>query len=147
LHSGYHQIRVAKHDAWKTDFKTKQGLFEWLLMSFGLYNAPRTFMRVTNDVFKPFLDDFVILYLDDIPIFSGTWDEHVRHIKKVLDTLKKETFNVKFSKGEFGKIVLAYLGHIVGGGELQIDPSNIDVIVNWHEPKSVFKIQRFLGAI
>jgi hypothetical protein len=139
LHSGYHQIRVAKHDAWKTAFKTKQGLFEWLVMSFGLCNAPTTFMRVTNDVFRPFLDDFVILYLDDILIFSGTWDEHVRHIKKVLDTLQREKLYVKFSKCEFGKTALVYLGHIVGGGQLQIDPSNIDVIVNWHEPKSVFE--------
>jgi hypothetical protein len=130
LHSGYHQIRVAKHDAWKTAFKSKQGLFEWLVMLFGLCNAPTTFMPVTNDVFTPFLDDFLILYLDDILIFSGTWDEHVRHIKKVLDTLQSEKLYVKFSKCEFGKTALVYLGHIVGGGQLQVDPSNIDVIVN-----------------
>jgi hypothetical protein len=130
LHSGYHQIRVAKHDAWKTAFKTKKGLFEWLVMSFGLCNAPTTFMPVTNDVFRPFLDDFLILYLEDILIFSGTWDEHVRHIKKVLDTLQREKLYVKLSKCEFGKTALVYLGHIVGGGQLQIDPSNIDVIVN-----------------
>jgi hypothetical protein len=84
LHSGYHQIRVAEHDAWKTVFKTKQGLFEWLVMSFGICNASATFMCVMNDVFKLFLDDFLILYLDDILVFSGTWDEHVRHVKKVL---------------------------------------------------------------
>jgi hypothetical protein len=81
LRSAYHQIRVAEQVAWKTSFKTKQGLFEWLFMSFGLCNAPTTFMRVMNDVFRPFLDDFVIVYLDDILVFSGTWDEHVRHVK------------------------------------------------------------------
>jgi hypothetical protein len=116
-------------------------------MSFGLYNAPTTFMRVTNDVFRPFLDDFLILYLDDILIFSGTWDEHVRHVKKVLDTLQREKFYVKFSKCEFGKTTLVYLGHIVGGGQLKIDPSNIHVIVNWPELKSVTEIQGFLGEV
>jgi len=116
-------------------------------MSFGLCNAPTTFMRVTNDVFRPFLDDFLILYLDDILIFSGTWDEHVRHVKKVLDTLQREKLYVKFSKCEFGKTTLVYLGHIVGGGQLKIDPSNIHVIVNWPEPKSVTEIQGFLGEV
>ena len=113
LRSGYHQIRVAEHDAWKTAFKTKHGLFEWLVMSFGICNALTTFMRVMDDVFKPFLDDFVIVYLDDILIFSGTWDEHVRHVKKVLDTLQREKMYVKMSKREFGKNALVYLGHIV----------------------------------
>ena len=84
LCSGYHQIRVTKQDAWKTAFKTKQGLFEWLVMPFGLCNAPTSFMRVMNDVFRPFLDDFVIVYLDNILVFSGTWDEHVRHVKRYL---------------------------------------------------------------
>jgi hypothetical protein len=147
LRSGYHQIRVAEQDAWKTTFKTKQGLFEWLFMLFGLCNAPTTFMCVMNDVFMPFLDDFVIVYLDDILIFSRTWDEHVRHVKQVLDTLKMEKLYVKLSKCEFGKTALVYLGHIVGGGQLKIDPSKIDVIVNWPNPKSVTKIQIFLGVV
>jgi hypothetical protein len=89
LRSGYHQIRVAEHDAWKTAFKTKQGLFEWLVMLFGLCNAPATFMHVMNDVFRPFLDDFVIVYLDDILVFSGTWDEHVRHVKASIGYFAK----------------------------------------------------------
>jgi hypothetical protein len=147
LRSGYHQIRVAEQDAWKIAFKTKQGLFEWLVMSFGICNAPTTFMRVMNDVFRPFLDDFVIVYLDDILAFSGTWDEHVRHVKQVLDTLQREKLYVKMSKCEFGKTALVYLDHIVGGGQLQIDPSKIDVIVKWLEPKSVTEIQSFLGAV
>jgi hypothetical protein len=116
-------------------------------MPFGLCNAPITFMRVMDDVFKPFQDEFVIVYLDDILIFSGTWDEHVRHVKKVLDTLQREKLYVKFSKREFGKTALVYLGHIVRGGQLKIDPSKIDVIVNWPKPKSVTKVRSFLGVV
>jgi hypothetical protein len=111
LCSGYHHIRVVEHDAWNTTFKTKHGLFEWLVMSFGLCNAPVTFIHVMNDVFKPFLDDFVIVYLDDILIFIETWDEHVRHVNKVLDTLQRKELCVKFFKCEFGKTALVYLGH------------------------------------
>jgi len=109
-------------------------------MSFGLCNALTTFMCVMNDVFRPFLDDFVIVYLDNILIFSGTWDEHVRHVKKVLNTLQREKLYVKLSKCEFGKTALVYLGHIVGGGQLIIVPSKIDVIVNWPKPKSVTEV-------
>jgi hypothetical protein len=97
-------------------------------------------MHVMNDVFRPFLDDFIIVYLDNILIFSGNWDEHVRHVKKVLDTLQRENLYVKFSKCEFGKTTLVYLGHIAGGGQLKIDPSKIDVIVNFLEPKSVIEV-------
>jgi hypothetical protein len=98
LRSGYHQIRVTTHDACKLAFKRKHGLFEWLVMSFGICNALKTFMCVMNDVFRSFIDDFVIVYSDDIIVFSGTWDEHVRHVKKVLDTLQREKLYVKLSK-------------------------------------------------
>ena len=108
-------------------------------MSFGICNDLENFMRVMNYVFEPFIDEFLILYLDEIVVFRGTWDEHVRHVKKQLDTLQREKLYVKLSKSEFGKTALVYLGHI-GGRQLKIDPSKIDVIVNWPEPKNVTEI-------
>jgi hypothetical protein len=108
-----------------------------MVMPFGLCNDPATFMRVMNDVLRPFLDDCVIVYLDDILLFRKSNEKHVMHVKQVLDVLKKENLFLKRSKCEFGKISLIYLGHIVGGGELKIDPSKVKVILDWPKPNNV----------
>ena len=116
-------------------------------MPFGICNAPMTFMRVMDDAFRPFIDDFVIVYLYGILVFSRTWNEHVMHVKRVSDVLKKEKLYVKLSKCGFGKTSLVYLGHIVRGGELKIDPSKVEVIVNWPNPTSNTKVRSFLGEV
>eukprot|EP00253_Pinus_taeda_P029197 PITA_29197 len=141
------QVRIAEQDIWKTAFKTKQGMFKWMVRPFELCNAPATFMRVMNDLFQPFIDEFVLVYLDDILVFSKSWVEHVCHVKKVLNVLEKEKLFVKLSKCEFGKTYLGYLGHIVGHGQLKIDPSKVEAIVNWPKPTSVIEVRSFLGVV
>ena len=147
LRSGYHHVESAEKDVWKTSFKRKKGLFKWMVMPFGLCNALATFMSVMNDLFRPFIDEFVLVYLDDILIFSKSWNEHICHVKKVLDVLKNEKLYVKLSKCEFGKTSLVYLGHIVGHGQLKIDPFKVEAIVNWPKPTSVTEVYSFLGVV
>lgn len=146
LKSGYHQIVIAQSDIWKTSIKTKQGLSKWLVMPFGICNALTSFMQVMNDVFRPFIDDFVIVYLDDILVINRTWEDHVKHFRKVLEILKKEKLYLKMSKCEFGNTYLVYLGYNVGGSEFKIDPSKVEVIIKWPKPNNVTKVRSFLVA-
>jgi len=100
-----------------------------------------------NDVFWPFIDDFVISHLDDIVVCRITWDEHVKHLRQVFDTLKKEKFYVKLSKCEFGKTSLVFLGYVIGASEQKIDPYKVEVIVNWPNPTIITEVRSLLGAV
>ena len=117
-----------------------------MAIPFGLCNAPTKFMRVMNDVFMPFIDDFAIVYLDNIFIFSCTCKGHVNHVKQVLDVLVREKLYLRMSKCEFGKTYLVYQGYTVGDGELKIHPSKVEFIVNWHKPNNVIDVRIFLGV-
>jgi hypothetical protein len=128
LKSGYHQVRIKVEDVWKTTFKTRQGLYEWLVMPFGLCNAHVTFMRLMNDLLRHFIDSFLIVYMDDILIFSNSWQEHISHVTQVPETLRKTQLINNLHKCEFGNNSLIHLGHMIGGGELSVDPEKIAAI-------------------
>jgi hypothetical protein len=116
-------------------------------MPFGLCNAPTTFMRLINDFLCPYIDSFVIVYLDDISIYSATWEEHISHLMQVLETLKKHKLLANLKKCEFSQHYLVYLGYVIGGGELKIDPSNMYSITKWPFPTTITEIRSFVGAV
>ncbi|GJS93895.1 putative nucleotidyltransferase, ribonuclease H, partial [Tanacetum coccineum] len=144
LRSGYHQLRVHEDDIPKTAF-TRYGHFEFTVMPFGLTNAPEVFMDLINRVYRPYLDKFVIVFIDDILIYSKTQEEHVEHLRLVLGLLKKEKLYAKFSKCEFWLREVQFLGHMINGNGIHVDPSKIEAVKNWKAPRTPTEVCSFLG--
>ena len=145
LRSGYHQVRIHKEDIPKTAFRTRYGHYEFLVLPFGLTNAPATFMHLMQSIFGPHLDHFVIVFLDDILIFSKTLQEHQKHVKKVLELLRENKLYAKMSKCEFFKEEISFLGHVVNGDGMSMEKDKIKAIQDWPIPTTVTGIRGFLG--
>jgi hypothetical protein len=145
LRSGYHQVRVADEDVPKTAFRTRYGHYEFLVMPFGLTNAPAIFMDLMNRVCRPYLDKFVIVFIDDVLIYSKTEAEHEEHLRLVLQLLKQERLYAKLSKCEFWLREVQFLGHIICEEGIKVDPSKIEAVMNWESPKTPTEIKSFLG--
>ncbi|GJS88199.1 putative reverse transcriptase domain-containing protein [Tanacetum coccineum] len=145
LRSGYHQLRVREQDIPKTAFRTRYGHYEFQVMPFGLTNAPAVFMDLMNRVCKPYLDKFVIVFIDDILIYSKDKKEHEEHLKAILELLKKEKLYAKFSKCEFWIPKVQFLGHVIDSRGIHVDPAKIESIKDWASPKTPTEIRQFLG--
>jgi hypothetical protein len=147
LRLGYHQLRIRPSDIPKTTFVTKYGLFEFTVMSFGLTNAPTYFMYLMNSVFMDYLDKFVVVFIDDILIYSQNEQEHEEHLRKVLQKLQDCQLYAKLSKCEFWISEVLFLGHVINQEGLTIDPKKVVAILDRKAPKDVRGIKSFIGMV
>jgi hypothetical protein len=145
LRSGYHQLKIRATDIPKTAFITQYGLFEYTVMSFGLTNAPAYFMYLMNKLFMEYLDKFVVVFIDDIMIFSKKEEEHDEHLRLVLQKLRENQLYAKLSKCEFWLKEVSFLGHIIFEGGISVDPSKVKSLLSWNTPQNVSDIHSFLG--
>jgi len=145
LRSGYHQILVKPEDVQKTAFRSRYGHYEYVVMPFGVTNAPAVFMDYMNRIFRPYLDKFVVVFIDDILIYSRTKEEHADHLRTVLEVLREHQLYGKLSKCEFWLDEVQFLGHVISSRGISVDPSKIETVLKWERPQTVTEVRSFLG--
>ena len=137
LRAGYHQIKMYGPDIHKTAFRTHDGQYEFLVMPFGLTNAPSTFQYLMNDIFRPFLRKFIVVFFDDILIYSRNLKDHLQHLKNIFELLRKHSLLAKRSKCYFAQTTVEYLGHYISAKEVSMDPKKIEVVQQWPRPHTI----------
>jgi hypothetical protein len=145
LRSGYHQLRIKEQDIQKTAFRTRYGHYEFLVMPFGLTNAPAMFMDLMNRVFRPYLVQYVVVFIDDILVYSNSHLEHEQHLRVVLQTLRENQLYAKLDKCEFWLQEVIFLGHVISVEGILVDPRKVEAVLKWERPTNVTKIRSFLG--
>jgi hypothetical protein len=145
LRSGYHQLRIQHSDIAKIAFTTRYGLYEYTIMSFGLTNAPAYFMYLMNKVFMEYLDRFVVVFIDDILVYSRNEEEHEGHLRLVLQKLRDNQLYAKLNKCEFWFKEVSFFGHVITGGGIAVDSGKVRDVLNWELPTTVSEIRSFLG--
>jgi hypothetical protein len=147
LHSGYHQIKICDEDIPKTAFSTRYELYEYLVMSFGLTNTPAHFMYLMNSIFMPELDKFVVVFTDDILVYSKSTEDHEEHLRVMLQRLRDHQLYAKFSKCEFWINEVTFLSHVISSEGIAVDPSKVHDVLDWEPPKSIHQVRSFLGLV
>ncbi|KAL9253624.1 Retrovirus-related Pol polyprotein from transposon 17.6-like protein [Drosera capensis] len=145
LRLGYHQLCIKADDISKTAFRTRYGHHEFVVMPFGLMNAPAVFMDMMNRVFKPYLDRFIIVFIDDILVYSRNHQEYEEHLRTILEALRENELYAKLKKCEFWMKEVAFLGHVISGEEVKVDPKKIEAVTEWCRPSNVTEVRSFLG--
>ena len=145
LRSGFYHMRVKEVDVPKTAFRTRYGHYEFLVMPFGLTNAPAAFMDLMNRVFRPYVDQFVVVFIDDIRVYSKDALEHEQRLKIVLHMKREKKLYAKLSKCDFWLKEVSFFGHIVSAEGISVDPTKIEADVNWKPPRNVTEVRSFLG--
>ena len=146
LRSGYHQVKIREKDIPKTTFTTRYGLYEYTVMSFGLTNAPAYFMSMMNKVLMEFLDKFVVVFIDDILVYSKDEEEHKEHLRLVLEKLREHQLYAKFGKCEFWLKEVGFLGHVISGEGISVDPTKVQSVTEWLAPTLVGEIHSYLSS-